>query len=113
MSQIHDRITVSPVELAMRGNQPVILDVRKPAARMASGLKIPGSLWRHPFDALTWAEEFKPGKAVVYCVQGHEVSMAVSGFLRDCGVDAAMLEGGFEAWRAAGLPVEPLERGDA
>ncbi|KJS16641.1 MAG: hypothetical protein VR78_07200 [Hoeflea sp. BRH_c9] len=86
-----------------------IIDVRKPAARAASGLAIPGALWRHPFDAANWADEFTGRQVAVYCVHGHEVSQAVRGFLTDLGMDAMSVEGGFEGWRQAGLPVEPVD----
>jgi len=108
MSQIHNQTSVSPVCLKGLPGDFTILDVRKPVARATSGLAIPGALWRHPFDAANWADEFKAVRVVVYCVHGHEVSLAVRGYLSDVGIDAVIIEGGFEAWRQAGLPVEPL-----
>jgi rhodanese-related sulfurtransferase len=45
-------------------------------------------------------------------VHGHEVSQAVRGFLADMGIEAMIVEGGFEAWRAADLPVAPVESAD-
>lgn len=83
----------------------MFLDVRKPHAHTDSGLSIPGSTWRHPFDALNWSSTLRNGPFIAYCVHGHEVSQSVAGFLRDCGHDCRFLEGGFEAWREAGLPV--------
>ena len=88
------------------------LDVRKPQARLKSGLTIPGAVWRHPFDALNWADEFAGGQVAIFCVHGHEVSKAVGGYLADLGIDVALIEGGFESWREAGLPVTALESGD-
>lgn len=90
----------------------LIIDVRKPMARLASGAIIPGSVWRHPFDALNWAGELRSGRVAVYCVHGHEVSQAVRGFLADKDIEAVIVEGGFEAWKAAGLPVAPVESVD-
>jgi rhodanese-related sulfurtransferase len=39
---------------------------------------------------------------VVYCVHGHEVSNGVVARLRDLGLEALLLEGGIEAWKASG-----------
>jgi rhodanese-related sulfurtransferase len=41
---------------------------------------------------------------VVMCDAGYQSSLAAATLL-DLGVDATDLEGGFHAWRAAGLPV--------
>jgi rhodanese-related sulfurtransferase len=37
------------------------------------------------------------------CDEGYQSSLAAA-TLRDLGVDATDLDGGFQAWRAAGLP---------
>lgn len=113
MSPNGNRNLVTATQLSSETGASVIIDVRKPMARATSGMQIPGAVWRHPFNAANWVSEFE-GKAVtVYCVHGHEVSRSVCGFLRDCGVDARMLEGGFEAWRIAGLPTEEAGGRDA
>ena len=44
---------------------------------------------------------------VIVCQEGYQSSLAASN-LHDLGLTHATdLEGGFEAWRAAGLPIEP------
>ncbi len=91
----------------------VLIDVRKPTARAASGAGIPDAVWRHPFDAANWCHDHQGHALVVFCVHGHEVSQAVAGFLRDEGINAVFLEGGFAAWVASGRPVEVLEVGNA
>ncbi len=48
-------------------------------------------------------------RVVVMCDVGYASSLAAA-TLRDLGVDATDLDGGFQAWRAAGLPVQ---QGDA
>jgi len=113
MSQNHNQTSVSATKLETLGDEIIILDVRKPAARSASGLAIPGARWRHPFDAANWAGEFKGMRVVVYCVHGHEVSQTVRGYLADTGIEAVLLEGGLEAWKQSGLPVEPVADTDA
>lgn len=112
MSQDHNQVSLSPVVLANSPDRWVIIDVRKPVARLASGSAIAGSVWRHPFDALNWVGEFSGNRVALYCVHGHEVSRAVRGFLADMGIEAVIVEGGFEAWKAAGLPVAPVESAD-
>jgi rhodanese-related sulfurtransferase len=48
---------------------------------------------------------------LVLCQEGYSSSLSVE-WLRDLGMhNVADVEGGFEAWREAGLPVEPHEDG--
>jgi rhodanese-related sulfurtransferase len=62
----------------------------------------PTSAHRDPRVAACTAE------IIVMCEQGYSSSLAAA-TLRRLGVDRATdLAGGFEAWRLAGLPVEPL-----
>ena len=99
--------SIMPMGLADSLSSQTVIDVRKAAAFQVSGMTIAGAFRRLPFDAENWWSEFAGRRIVVFCVHGHEVSRAVCGFLEDKGIDAAVLEGGFEAWRAAGLPVQP------
>lgn len=49
----------------------------------------------------------RPGaRVVLLCDEGYQSSLAAA-TLRRFGLDATDVEGGFQAWRAAGLPVEP------
>lgn len=49
----------------------------------------------------------RPGaRVVVFCNEGYQSSLAAA-TLRDFGLDATDIDGGFQAWRAAGLPVTP------
>jgi Fe-Mn family superoxide dismutase len=100
--------TTTPTELSSNLHRTVIIDVRKAPARRSSMLTIPTARRRRPFSADTWWREFAGQSVVVFCVHGHEVSRAVAGFLADNGVDATILEGGFEAWRASGGAVEAI-----
>ncbi|MBW3096105.1 hypothetical protein [Pseudohoeflea coraliihabitans] len=87
----------------------MLLDVRKPLARQVSGFELAGVIWRHPFAAAHWKAEFSARRLAVFCVHGHEVSQAVAGYLRDEGVAALYVEGGFEALRMGGWPVAALD----
>ena len=113
MSSNRHTSALTPSDLAASRDGRTIIDVRKPEARRKSGYAVPGSVWLHPFEAAGWAPAYRGRPVVVYCVHGHEVSQAVRGFLDDMGVDAMILDGGFEAWREAGLPIEPVEARDA
>ena len=99
--------SIMPMDLADSLSSNTVIDVRKASAFLASAMTIAGAFRRLPFDAENWWSEFAGRRVVVFCVHGHEVSRAVCGLLKDKGIDATVLEGGFEAWSAAGLPVQP------
>jgi rhodanese-related sulfurtransferase len=93
-------------ELVVGPAKFVLLDVRRRPAFDADPRMIPGAIWRDPEQAGTWAAGLSHDRPlVVYCVHGHEVSRGVVDHLRALGLDAALLEGGIEAWQATGGPV--------
>jgi Fe-Mn family superoxide dismutase len=51
-------------------------------------------------------------KAIVYCAWGFEIGGDCAARLREHGIDAVAIEGGLGAWRADGLPTEPLTEGE-
>jgi rhodanese-related sulfurtransferase len=87
-----------------------LLDVRRRPAFDADPGLIPDAVWKDPEQVGTWAAGLRQDQPVVaYCVHGHEVSRGVVDRLRALGVEAALLEGGIEAWKAAGGRVTPPE----
>ena len=81
-----------------------VLDVRRAPAFDADPLMIAGAL-RPQGDLAAFAARLPEDRRVVaYCVHGHEVSQKAAVELLRAGRRAAYLEGGIEAWRAAGLP---------
>ena len=87
---------------------PVIIDVRPDIAYAASEGAIPGAIRRDPDAVASWGLELELARPmVVYCVHGHEVSQGVAKLLRDRGLPAHYLEGGFEAWTAGGGAIAP------
>ena len=83
------------------------LDVRKPAAFAAATHRLPGARWQDPGQIEQWLVDLPAGAAVlVYCVHGHEVSQGAAARLRAAGFDARYLVGGFDAWAAAGRPLD-------
>ncbi|MFZ3323186.1 MAG: chromate resistance protein ChrB domain-containing protein [Usitatibacter sp.] len=82
---------------------PWILDVRRGPAYEADSQVIVSAL--RVDDPVAFAAKDATARFyVVYCVHGQEVSQESASALRKAGRDATYLEGGIEAWRAAGLP---------
>lgn len=85
---------------------PTVFDVRIPEDIAALPRLIPTSrLVPHgSIGGLTEA----PGCAIVVCTKGLKLSEGAAALLRTMGWQAEVLEGGFLAWEAAGLPMLPL-----
>ncbi len=95
--------------LAAHAAGATLLDIRKPAARAASGVTVAGAEIRDPFafghdDPLTEAQ----GPVIAFCVHGHEVSQFACALLLVHGREARYVAGGFEALLVAGAPCTPL-----
>lgn len=100
--------SIGPTELWCKigtASAPIIVDVRRPDDIESSNGLLPGSMVRDPRHAESWTFERSAGPIVVVCKQGHERSQMAAAHLRARGLDARVLEGGYEAWRATPLPV--------
>jgi rhodanese-related sulfurtransferase len=110
---------VSPENAASEmGDGALLVDIRAESQRAQDGV-IPGAVY-HPRNVLEWRMDPDSGhndpavggldrRVIVVCNEGYQSSLAAA-TLRDLGFTrAADLEGGFQAWRGAGLPVEPLD----
>ena len=85
-----------------------LLDVRRAGVFDKATTMIPGAAWKDPADVAAWAQALpRDSKVVVYCVYGHEVGRATAMRLRAAGLNARFLEGGIDAWQAAGQPLTP------
>ena len=84
---------------------PVLFDVRLPEDLAALPAVIPTTILREhdQFHSI----ELPPGRAIVVCMGGRKLSEGVAALLRGKGWQAEVLEGGAEAWAAAGLPLIP------
>jgi len=96
-----DAPAISPASLRQSiasGRPPLVIDVRKNERYLEAPDLIDGALRRDPARVEQWRKTL-PGEAevVVYCVHGHEVSQNAAKAL-----GGKYLEGGIEAWRAAG-----------
>lgn len=97
-------ITAAGLRTELSGSHPpIVLDVRRAKAFLESRGMVSGALRRDPETVAQWAAALPAGSAVVvYCVHGHEVSQQVARELAGRGHSARFLEGGMEAWLAAG-----------
>lgn len=106
------RLTPEAAEAAVRGGA-VIVDTRPLDQRRAQGV-VPGAVVVCR-NALEWRADPTSGHSdprlagrelIVMCAEGYASSLAAAS-LQDIGLPATDMIGGFEAWRDAGLPVEP------
>lgn len=97
---------ISAAELVRRASErvpPLILDLRDADAYSAG--TIPGAL-RGGFDPEGFLPDGRGGTAVLIEPGDASRQAAWARRLRGAGYAVFVLEGGFSAWRAAGLPVE-------
>jgi rhodanese-related sulfurtransferase len=97
--------SISAAELRSRigsSAPPIVIDVRRRAAFIASQEIVGGALRRDPDKVDAWAVSLPAASSVVvYCVHGREVSQNVAEALASAGLDASYLEGGLdEGWKA-------------
>lgn len=92
-------ITAAALRQSLGSDQPpLLIDVRRQPTFLGAGDMIRGALRRDPAAIEQWKPALPAGRdLVVYCVHGHEVSQNAAKAL-----GARFLEGGIEAWRAAG-----------
>ena len=99
------------------GGGALMIDIRSESQRAADGM-VPGAIWLAR-NVLEWrcdpgceAHDDRVGglerHVIVMCDEGYQSSLAAA-TLQQLGFAAATdLVGGFQAWRAAGLPVAPV-----
>jgi rhodanese-related sulfurtransferase len=102
---------ITPAQLMRLIGTPdahLILDVRLPEDVAADPRLIPGST-RLPHTAFNPAPDNLRGhRVIVTCLRGRKLSEGAAALLRTQGIAAETLEGGIEAWAAAGLPMIPI-----
>ena len=102
-----------PLDLFNRigtADSPVLIDVRTDEDFASDSRLIPSSIRRPALTAADWAKDYAGRETVLLCQKGLKLSLGAAAWLRHAGGSAAILEGGFEAWRAAGLPLVPIDR---
>jgi rhodanese-related sulfurtransferase len=105
----------TPAEALASG--AAILDIRPQEARERDGV-IPGAYhvprtvleWR--LASIRWRNTELDGRALILVCEHGCSSVLAAAALLELGRDAGDVEGGFEAWRADGLPVTSPRRWD-
>lgn len=100
---------ISPQELWSRigtGKAPLIFDVRRRAIYDEAPGLVPTATWREPESYRNWLPSLPADRHIaVACRYGHNLSQMVAAELRQRGAHAQVLEGGYQAWSEAGLPL--------
>jgi rhodanese-related sulfurtransferase len=86
-------------------DQPIILDVRRDDVFAAAPDVLPASRRADHLTVSPAQIGSAPRGVVLVCKHGHNVSWLAAARLREAGVPAAVLDGGIEGWKEAGLPV--------
>jgi rhodanese-related sulfurtransferase len=99
---------ISADELRSRiatADAPIVYDVCRAEKYCTFDTTLPTARWRDHTRVGEWATEIPYGSSVVLaCVHGHNVSQLAASALREKGIDARVLAGGGEGWKAAGHP---------
>jgi rhodanese-related sulfurtransferase len=87
---------------------PTLIDVRLDDELAADPYLIPSSRHRTLEKLGVSTEPSCTEPTVVICQEGTSLSQGIAAWLRDRGIQAEVLEGGFKAWRQAKLPLVPV-----
>jgi rhodanese-related sulfurtransferase len=101
---------VKPGDLAKQAQSVMVLDVRSHGYYERGTMRIQGSARLEPNALSEQAASLpKDQEIVLYCTCVREATSAhVARALEDQGLKVRVLEGGFRAWKKAGLPVEAV-----
>jgi rhodanese-related sulfurtransferase len=110
------RLEACEAKAAVDRGEALIVDIRAESQRARDGV-VPGAVfiarnvleWRGD-PASPWRDErlHTGRRLVVMCDEGYQSSLAAV-VLHELGLEGATdLVGGFQSWRSAGLPVDPL-----
>ena len=113
-----DNLSLDEAQTAIGEEGTLLVDIRDPRERWRDGT-IPGAknvtrgmleFWADP-ESEYYKDYFDfDRKIVVYCAGGLRSALAAD-TLKTLGfTDVGHVEGGFGAWKAAGLPTEPVEQ---
>src|SRR3954463_9882885 len=91
-------------------NVPTLIDVRTAEDFAADQRLIPGAIRRNHEEEGSWGHEFSGRPAIVVCLRGQKLAQGTAAWLRQAGVIAESLEGGFEGWKSAKQPLVPASK---
>ncbi len=83
---------------------PAIVDVRTDDDFAIDPRIVPAAIRRRHVNVEQWVAAYAGRSVVAICQRGMKLSQGVAAWLRHAGASAESLEGGIEAWFAAGLP---------
>jgi len=111
-----ENLTADDVSQELKTGDAVLVDIREPEERMASGT-IPGAVHAPRGMLEFYADatspyhrpEFETGRrTILYCASGGRSALAADALQRLGYEQVAHLDGGMKAWMAAGQPVESV-----
>src|ERR1700709_356351 len=100
--------SISPDKLSRligTAKTPALIDVRTDEDFAADPRLIPGAVRRSHENVADWGDQFAGHSAIVVCLRGQKLAEGTAAWLRHANVSAEALEGGFEGWKAAKLPL--------
>ncbi|CCD91178.1 conserved hypothetical protein [Bradyrhizobium sp. ORS 375] len=89
---------------------PILIDVRTDEDFAADPRLIPGAIRRPALETAQWSGDFTGRAVIVICQRGAKLSHGAAAWLRVAKASAENLEGGFEGWKSAALPLVPVAR---
>jgi rhodanese-related sulfurtransferase len=84
---------------------PIVVDVRLREELEDEQRQLPTARHLNFQTVSNWASCYRSERLVIYCRDGGDISRGTAAWLRQAGNDAQTLEGGFDAWRKADLPL--------
>ncbi|MBI3699567.1 MAG: chromate resistance protein [Afipia sp.] len=90
-------------------NAPMLIDVRTENDFKADPRLIPGSIRRSHERVAEWTSGVT-GSAVIICQKGGKLAEGTAAWLRHEGLHAETLDGGFDEWKSAKLPLVPADK---
>ena len=84
---------------------PALIDVRPDDDFTADPRLLPSAVRRAHAEVRQWEQEFRERSVIVICRRGQQLGHGVAAWLRHEGVSADTLEGGFNSWQRADLPL--------
>jgi len=89
---------------------PILVDVRDDESFNRDPRLIPSATRRDANVVPDWVSLIGGRNIVLLCQNGGALSHGVAAWLRHAGLSAEVLDGGFEGWAGAGLPLIPSEK---